>query len=73
MENFGFIIAISVFLITNFLIWKTTRGYFKKEYGKKMWKNWTARTYYWQGAIYLSTGITFVLLLVLKWLDVLTF
>ncbi len=32
------IIAISIFLIITFLFWLITRGQYKKEYGKKMWK-----------------------------------
>ena len=51
----------------------TTKSYFKKEYGTKMWKNWTAQTYYWQSAIYLSTGLTILILLFLQWIDIVKF
>ncbi|MGS2765130.1 hypothetical protein [Sinomicrobium sp. M5D2P9] len=50
-----------------------TQGHFKKEYGKKMWKQWGTRLFYWQGTIYTATGITFLTMCFLKWADVLTF
>jgi hypothetical protein len=67
------VIAISLFLIITFLFWKLTSGHFKKEYGRKMWKKWGARLFYWQGVIYTGTGITVVIMLVLRWVNVLTF
>ncbi len=67
------IIAIVLFLLTCFLFWYFTKGYFKKEYGEKMWKNWGSRLFYWQGVIYTSTGITIVIMFILKWTKVLTF
>ena len=65
-------IAIVVFLAVTLLVWSTTRGRFQREYGKAVWKNWTAQTYYWQSAIYLSTGITIVILVLLKWANLLS-
>lgn len=67
------IIAFLVFILSTLLIWMTTKSYFKKEYGTKMWKNWTAQTYYWQSAIYLSTGLTILILLFLQWIDIVKF
>lgn len=72
MEKF-WLIGIALFVLNTFLVWRVTRERFKKEYGKAMWKNWTAQTYHWQGAIYISTGITFVMILVLKWANLLSF
>jgi hypothetical protein len=62
-----------LFLFNTFLVWRMTRDYFKREYGKAMWRNWTAQTYHWQGAIYLSTALTFIMILILRGLDVLDF
>ncbi|RNL75236.1 hypothetical protein ED312_21740 [Sinomicrobium pectinilyticum] len=56
-----------------FLFWRFTHGHFKKEYGKKMWKRWDTRLFYWQGTIYTGTGITFLIMFFLKWANVLTF
>jgi len=67
------IIAISLFLIITFLFWNFTKGHFKNEYGKKMWKKWGARTFYWQGALFVGFGGTFLILLLLKWANVLAF
>jgi len=67
------VIAISLFLINIFLFWRITIGHFKKEYGKKMRKLWGARTFYWQEAIYVSTGVTILIMFLLKWANVLTF
>jgi len=66
------IIAISIFLIITLIYWKFTRKTIKTKYGHN-WKKWGARTFYWQDAIYTITGITFLILVILKWTDVLTF
>ncbi len=67
------IIAISVFLISIFLFWKFTKGHFKKEYGKKIWNHWGSRIFYWQGVIFVGTGVTFFIMFLLKWTNLLTF
>jgi len=67
------IIAISLFLIITFLFWRITIGHFKKEYDKKMWKLWGTKTFYWQGVILVSGGVTILMLFLLKWANVLTF
>jgi len=66
------LIAISIFLIITLIYWRITRGSIKKKYGKN-WKIWGARTFYWQEAIYICTAITFLILFLLKWANVLTF
>lgn len=67
------IIAISVFLISLFVYWRVMRYYSKKEFGRKMHKQWNSRLYFWQGAIFTSTGITFLVMFVLKWANVVKF
>ena len=47
-------IVILIFLIVTFLYWIMTSGYAEKEYGKKMWKQWGTRTFYWHGALFVS-------------------
>ena len=64
------VITISLFLISAFLIWKLTADYRKKEYSKKMWR--LARIYYWQSVVFVSTGVTILVMFCLKWLNVLT-
>ncbi|WP_417194990.1 hypothetical protein [Bizionia sp.] len=66
-------IAIALFLIIAFLFWKLTNGHFKKEYGSTLWNQWGTRLFYWQGVIYTSTGITILILFILKWTGILTF
>ncbi|TVZ26568.1 hypothetical protein JM83_1554 [Gillisia sp. Hel_I_86] len=66
------VIAISIFLIITLIYWKFTRGTIKTKYDHN-WKIWGARTFYWQDAIYTITGITFLILVTLKWTDILTF
>ena len=74
MENIRIIlIVISLFLIITFLYWKLTNGYAEKEYGKKMFKQWGTRTFYWTGALFFSGGITVFVIYLLKWGKVLTF
>lgn len=67
------LIAISLFLIITFLYYLLTSCYVEKEYGKKMWKQWGTRTFYWQGALLVSGGVTVLIIFLLKWLNVLTF
>lgn len=67
------IIAVSVFLISFFIYWKTMSHYSKKELGEKMYRKWNSRLYFWQGAIFTSTGVTFLIMFILKWTNVLTF
>jgi hypothetical protein len=72
MEKFWLIVII-LFLINLFLFWRITARHRKKEYGQKMWKLWGARTFYWEGAIYISTWTTILILFILKWANILTF
>ena len=65
-------IAILIFLIVTLIYWRITRHTIKKIYGEN-WKIWGARTFYWQDAIYICTGITFLILFFLKCTDILTF
>ena len=67
------LIAISLFIAITFLYWILTRAYAEKEYGKNMWKQWGTRTFYWQGALYFSGGLTVAIIFVLKSASVLTF
>jgi len=67
------LIAISLFLIITFLYWKLTNSYAEKEYGKKMFKQWGTKTFYWTGALFISGGITVFVIYLLKWGNVLTF
>jgi hypothetical protein len=66
------VIATTIFLIISLVYWRLTRGTIKSKYGDK-WKIWGARTFYWQDAIYIITGITFLILVILKWTNVLNF
>jgi len=72
MEKF-WLIGIPLFLVTIFLYWRITKGYAKKEYGQNMWKQWGTRTFYWQGALLISGGVTVMIVVLLKWANVLSF
>ena len=67
------LLAISLFVAITFLYWRLTRAYAEKEYGKNIWKQWGTRTFYWQGALYFSGGLTVALIFVLKSASVLIF
>jgi len=71
MENL--LIAIVLFIVLTFLIWRFTNRPLKRKYGAKTWNHWTTRTYYWQAAVYFSTAFTFAIMYALKWGSVLTF
>lgn len=66
-------IAIIIFLVITFLFWRSTKEHFQKEYGKKVWKQWGSRLFYWQGVIFVSTGGTLLIMFLLKWGNVLNF
>lgn len=66
-------IAILLFLVFLFLFWKVTASDAKKEYGSKMWNQWTTRLYYWQAAILYSVGGTVITMYLLKWVNILAF
>ena len=48
-------IATAIFLIINFLFYKTLNVYYKEEFGKKTWKLGGGRIYFWQASIIVST------------------
>ena len=67
------VIAVLIFLVFAFLVWKLTSGEIKKEYGTRMWNQWPNRLYYWQGVVLYGIGLTLITMLLLKWGNVLTF
>ncbi|MCX7549638.1 hypothetical protein [Xanthomarina sp. F2636L] len=74
MENiWTILLLIALFSIITFLYWKLTNRYAEKEYGKKMFKQWGTRTFYWTGALFISGGITVCIIYLLKWGNVVTF
>lgn len=73
MGNIWIVVTVVlIFLITTIIYWRLTRGILKTKYGNN-WKIWGARTFYWQDAIYICTGITFLILVILKSTNVLNF
>lgn len=66
-------IAAAIFIIINFLFYKTLNAYYIKEVGKKMWKLGGARVYFWQVSILVSTAGTILIVSLLKWSNVLSF
>lgn len=69
----NWLIAIIIFIIVIYIFWKFTVDGYQKEYSEKMRKTYGSRLYYWHTAIIISSGITFILMYVLRWLGVLTF
>lgn len=67
------LIAISLFVIFTYGYWKLTSGYAEKEYGKNMWKQWSTRTFYWNGAILVSGCLTFLTMYALNSANILIF
>ncbi len=67
------LIAILIFLVFAYLIWRLTSGDLKKEYGTAMWNHWPSRLYYWQGVVLYGVALTLITMFLLKWANVLTF
>ncbi len=66
-------IAVSLFALFNFIFWKVTNGPIRKEYGERLFKRWDSKLYYWQGAIYVSSGLTVLILWLLNKGDLINF
>ncbi|WP_411030444.1 hypothetical protein [Spongiimicrobium sp. 3-5] len=74
MEKIWIIIAaVVIFLIINFLYYKSMKGYVKKAFGKKWLNIWGNKVYFWQSSIFVSIAGTALAIYLLKWLNVLTF
>lgn len=72
MESIG-IITIVLFIVIIFIVWKVTIEDHRKAYSKKMWTHWGVKAYYWQGVIIISSGITFLALILLRWGNIVSF
>lgn len=60
-------IAISLFLIITFLVWKIFIGIYKREYSEKARETWGTRTYFWHFILMISGVITTLIIFLLKW------
>jgi hypothetical protein len=67
------VIGITLFIVMTFLVWKFFYGFYKKEASKKMRKTWGARMYYWHFILMISGVATTLLILLLKWGNILNF
>ena len=66
-------LATGIFAGINLLFYVSMNGYVKKEFGKKMWLNWSHKMYFWQTSIIVSTIGTALILYLLKWTDIVNF
>jgi hypothetical protein len=74
MEKSWILLIVTVlFFIITFFYWILTSGFIEKVYGKKIWKHWGVKTFYWTGALFVSGGITVMLIFILKWFNILAF
>jgi hypothetical protein len=67
------IIAVVIFLILTLITVKLTLKKYKKENSEKMWKLWGMRTMYWQAVILISSVLTFIIMMLLNWGNILNF
>ncbi len=67
------LLATVLFIAFTYLFWKLTNVHLRKEYGEKVWNQWTSRLYYWQGALSTSIGLTVLVIYLLKQSEVLVF
>ncbi len=66
-----YILAISLFIVSTFLVYKLSIVKYREEYSEREWKLRGGRLYYWQGAVYISGFITVLIMLLLKALNLL--
>lgn len=67
------IVSVLLFALVTFVLAKMTLQKTMQESGEKMWKTFGARTHYWRLLFMCSFGVTTVLVLFLKWANVLAF
>lgn len=72
-NNWLIVISLVIFALAILLYWMLTRKYGEKVYGQKLWKQWSSRLYYWQGAIFYSMGFTTAMMFLLKWGGIIDF
>ena len=65
-------IAVIFLIIFTLIISKLSLKFYKKENSEKMWKEFGIRTRYWQGVILVSLLLTFLVMFLLKWSNILT-
>ena len=66
------ILAVSIFLVVTVLYWKIMSRYNINILGAKNHKQWGSRLYFWQGSIFVSTVVTFLILYLLNRLMIIT-
>lgn len=74
MDNIWLLLlAISIFIGINILLYGFLKAYVEKTLGKKWLTFWGNKVYFWQSSIFVSTAGTFVILYLLKWSQVISF
>ena len=69
------LIAVSLitFLILSVLFYISMKGFVRETFGKKWLMIWGNKLYFWQSLIFVSLAGTVIIMLLLKWANVLTF
>lgn len=67
------ITAITIFIIINFIYYKSMKGFVKESLGKKWLNVWGNKVYFWQSSIFVSTAGAVLAMYILKLSNVLTF
>ena len=61
-----FLTAILIFLINLYIVYKYSYNYYRKNTNEKMWKLWGMKTMYWEGVVIVSSGLTAIVLILIK-------
>ena len=72
MTKLGIIIISLLVVFTALIAWVLLNQY-KRRNSEKMWKLLGLNTFFWEGIIWVSCGLTILILLLLKWTNLLTF
>ncbi len=57
----------------NMFYYISFKTYVTNNFGKEWLHSWTNRLYFWQGAIFVSSVATFLILHLLKWVNLVNF
>lgn len=67
------ILALGIFSVIGLAYSVFLKSYVKTTFGEKWLHLWNNKLYFWQSTIFVSAAFTFLIMYILKWIEVLDF
>ncbi|MBN2868644.1 MAG: hypothetical protein JXK08_08240 [Flavobacteriaceae bacterium] len=67
------ILALVIFSVIGLAYSVFLKSYVKTTFGEKWLHLWNNKLYFWQSTIFVSAAFTFLIMYILKWIEVLDF